>query len=132
LTLIQQKEKRQIGYTEAPRSTPKKLPPQQPLSFPTILSRRIPPDNTDPISETTPVFILDFGEVGRTRTSTSDASLTRGIPSRFLLIVVFVFVGGTGELFFGGVGGTVLDVGVLVADVAEIMDLRGGQQDSCA
>jgi hypothetical protein len=80
-------------------------------------------DHTNPICETTSVFIFDFGEIGGTFAATAYATLTGCIPIALLLVTIFMFVRWTGKLFLRSVGGTMLDIGMLIANVSEIVDL---------
>lgn len=108
--------------------------------------RHKPTSNLHPLRNTTTLFTLNINNIRVAPTPAAHAVFLLGVPLGPVVVVffeeflVFAVAGGAllleigtevglaGKLASWGVGGTVLDGGVAVAEVAEVVDVGGGQE----
>ena len=108
--------------------------------------RHKPTSNLHPLGDTAALLALDVDDIRVTPTPAAHAVLLLRVPLGPVVVVfleelLVVAVGGgallleictevglTGQLAGGSVGGTVLDGGVAVAEVAEVVDVGGGEE----
>jgi hypothetical protein len=103
---------------------------QRPLRHP-------PPGNLDPLGGTRSLLVLDFGDIRVAATAATNAILLRIVPVVPVLVLgdaLALVLGGllepglAGQLLPGRVGRAVLDGGVPVAKVAEVVDVAGREE----
>jgi hypothetical protein len=98
-----------------------------------------PSGNFNPLRQAASLLVLDVRNIGVTFAPTAHSVLLFCVP----IVPVFVVLFGLllvfevrfrerrpGELFGRGVGGTMLDGGVAVADIAEVVDVAGTEEDA--
>ena len=108
--------------------------------------RHKPTSNLHPLRNTTTLFALDINDIRVAPAPAAHAVLLLRVPLGPVIVVFFeeflvvavaggafllevgAEVGLAGELAGGGVSGTVLDGGVAVAEVAEVVDVGGGEE----
>jgi hypothetical protein len=108
--------------------------------------RHKPTSNIHPLRDTAPLFTLNIHNISVTSTPTPDTVLLLGVPLGPVVVVLFQEllivsvdrcallleirseVGLAGQLAGGSVCRTVLDGGVSVAEIAEVVDVRGREE----
>lgn len=102
-------------------------------------SARPPAHDVNPLSKTTPVLALHVHNVRVAPAPAPHAVLLLLVPVLPVVVLLearlargrrVLEVGLAGELARGGVGRAVLDRGVAVAEVAEVVDVLGAEEDA--
>lgn len=94
--------------------------------------------NLDPLGQTTALFALDINDIRVASASASDSVFFLGVPvvpvGVLLLGLLVVEVGLVpflaGKLLSGRVGGAMVDGGMTVTDVSEVVDLGRRQKNT--
>ena len=104
------------------------------------LGRRPASCNFHPLGETTALLALDIHDIRIASTSAADTVLLHRVGVRPVLVLFESLLlvlrghfepGNSGQLTGRSVGGTVLDGGVAVAKVTEVVDIGGRQEGTC-